>query len=70
MAIVGLFDAISGLTLVDPADLEDFKRVMEEEVIPEIVRVMQERAEAAVKSRAWILHHQPKIYSSSQYVLD
>lgn len=61
---MGLFDSISGLTPVDPVKLEDFKRTMLNEVIPEIVRVMHERAKAAAKSRAWILYRQPKVYSN------
>lgn len=60
---MGIFDSIPGLTPVDPKQLEDFKRVMQEEVIPEIERVMRARAEAAIKSRTWIIKHQPLVRS-------
>ena len=38
-----IFDEIEGLQPVDPAVLEPFLRAMREEVIPEIVRTMEER---------------------------
>ena len=40
---------------VDPIDLEDFVREMQDKVIPEIVRVMRERAEAANANRFKVL---------------
>ena len=36
-------EIIMGLTAVDPQDLEEFMRAMTEEVIPEIVRAIEER---------------------------
>jgi|GEM_PF-1573782 len=47
----GVFDQIEGLTPVDPEALADFKREMTEEVIPEIVRVVEERRMLAAESR-------------------
>jgi len=47
----GLFAQIEGLTPVDPAALEDFKRTMTDTVIPEIVRVVEERQMLATESR-------------------
>jgi hypothetical protein len=47
----GLFAQIEGLTTVDPAALEDFKRAMTDRVIPEIVRVVEERRLLAAESR-------------------
>jgi hypothetical protein len=46
-----VFDQIEGLTPVDPAALEDFKREMTDQVIPEIVRVVEERRTLAAESR-------------------
>lgn len=40
---------------IEIAALRDFERTMEEEVIPEIERVMLERAALAVKSKHWIV---------------
>jgi hypothetical protein len=51
----GVFALIEGLTPVDPAELEDFKRAMTDEVIPEIVRVVEERRLQAAVSRHWQL---------------
>jgi hypothetical protein len=51
----GVFDRVEGLTPVDAAALEDFKRAMTDEVIPEIVRVVEERRLLAAKSRHWQL---------------
>ncbi len=48
-------DVIKGLTPVDPKALEDFKREMTEEVIPEILRVLEDRRELAAESRKWQL---------------
>jgi len=48
-------EVIKGLTPVDPKALEDFKREMTEEVIPEIVRVVEERRVQAAESRHWQL---------------
>lgn len=50
-----VFDLIDGLTPVDPNALDDFKRAMTEDVIPEIVRVVEERRLGAAKSRHWQL---------------
>jgi len=46
-----IFDEIKELKLVDPKALEDFKRTMTDEVIPEIVRVVEERRVLAAVSR-------------------
>ena len=51
----GVFSQIEGLTPVDEAALADFKRAMTDEVIPEIVRVVEERRMLAAKSRHWQL---------------
>jgi hypothetical protein len=51
----GVFDRVEGLTEVDAAALDDFKRAMTDEVIPEIVRVVEERRLLAAKSRHWQL---------------
>jgi hypothetical protein len=48
-------EVIKGLTPVDPKALEDFKREMTEEVIPEILRVVEERRAQAAESRHWQL---------------
>ena len=39
--------------LVDPQQLAEFKRVMTEEVIPEIVKAVEERYRLAAESREW-----------------
>lgn len=46
-----IFEQIEGLEHVDPEALEDFKRAMTEEVIPEIVRVVEERRKRAAETR-------------------
>lgn len=46
-----IFEQIEGLENVDPEALEDFKRAMTEEVIPEIVRVVEERRMLAAETR-------------------
>ena len=53
--MIDVFLEIKGLTLVDPADLEEFERVMLDEVIPEIVRVTHERQKLAAESRQWLI---------------
>lgn len=50
-----VFDDVEGLTPIDPNAFADFKRAMTEEVIPEIVRVVEERRLAAAESRHWQL---------------
>lgn len=47
----GVFGIIEGLALADPALLESFKQAMTQEVIPEIVRVVEERRMRAAESR-------------------
>jgi hypothetical protein len=42
-----IFELIDGLTPVDPAALAEFKRA----IIPEIVRVIEERQAIAAKTR-------------------
>jgi hypothetical protein len=48
-------EIIKGLTPVDPKTLEDFKREMTDQVIPEILRVVEERRVLAAESRQWQL---------------
>ncbi len=50
-----VFDVIEGLTTVDPNALADFERAMTEEVIPEIIKVVEERRMLAAESRRWQL---------------
>lgn len=45
------FNLIEGLRPVDPETLAEFKREMTDEVIPEIVRVVEERRMLAAESR-------------------
>jgi hypothetical protein len=51
----GVFDLVEGLTSVDPKTLADFKQEMTQEVIPEIVKVVEERRMLAAESRHWQL---------------
>lgn len=51
----GVFELVQGLTGVDPQQLAEFKRAMTEEVIPEIVKVVEERRLQAAESRQWQL---------------
>lgn len=46
-----IFDEIEKLKPVDPKALENFKRTMTEEVIPEVVKVIEERCMFAAISR-------------------
>ena len=50
-----VFDLIEGLTPIDPKALADFKQEMTQEVIPEIVKVVDERRMLAAESRHWQL---------------
>jgi hypothetical protein len=50
-----VLESIEGLTPVDPKALADFQREMNEQVIPEIVKVVQERRMLAAESRHWQL---------------
>ena len=50
-----VFELIQGLTEVDPQQLAEFKRTMTEEVIPEVVKVVEERRLHAAESRQWQL---------------
>jgi hypothetical protein len=50
-----VFQAIEGLQPVDPNALADFKRAMTEDVVPEIVKVVEERRMLAAESRHWQL---------------
>jgi hypothetical protein len=50
-----VLELVEGLTPVDPNALADFVREMTEEVIPEIVRVVEERRVLAAESRQWQL---------------
>ena len=51
----GVFDLIEGLTPVDPDALAEFERAITQEVIPEIVKVVEERRLLAAESRRWQL---------------
>jgi hypothetical protein len=51
----GVFELIDGLKTVDPRALDDFKQAMTEEVIPEIVKVVDQRRLSAAESRHWQL---------------
>jgi hypothetical protein len=50
-----VFEMIEGLTPVDPNALAEFQRAMTDEVIPEIVKVVEERRMLAAESRHWPL---------------
>jgi hypothetical protein len=50
-----VFEAIEGLTPVDPNALAEFQRTMNGEVIPEIVKVVEERRMLSAESRHWPL---------------
>jgi hypothetical protein len=50
-----VFEAIDALKPVDPQALAEFQRTMNEEVIPAIVRVVEERRMLAAESRHWPL---------------
>lgn len=51
----GVFDLVEGLTAIDPSALADFKQEMTQEVIPEIVKIVEERRMLAAESRHWQL---------------
>ncbi len=51
----GVFDLIQGLTPVNPKALEEYLKTMNQEVIPEIVKVVEERRILAAESRHWQL---------------
>jgi hypothetical protein len=48
-------EKIEGVHDIDPQRLQEFKRLMTEEVIPEIVKVVEERRLRAAESRQWQL---------------
>lgn len=50
-----VFESIEGLQPISPDALADFQRAMNEEVIPEIVKVVEERKMLAAESRHWQL---------------
>lgn len=50
-----VLDKIDTLKKVDPQALQEFKRLMTDEVIPEIVKVVEERRLRAAESRHWQL---------------
>lgn len=52
-----LFETIDGLKPVDPHSLREFEQAMDEEVIPDIVKAVEERRMLAAKSRRWQLKH-------------
>lgn len=49
-----VFEGIEGLEPIDPKVLEEFKREMNEKVIPEITQAIYERRVLAAESRQWI----------------
>jgi hypothetical protein len=49
--------AIEGLTRVDPDALAEFRRAMNEEVIPKIIKVVEERRVLAAETRKWQLKY-------------
>jgi hypothetical protein len=51
----GMFDLVEGLTVIDPNALAEFKQEMTEAVIPEIVKIVEERRVLAAESRHWQL---------------
>jgi hypothetical protein len=51
----GVFDLVEGLTVIDPNALAEFKQEMTEAVIPEIVKIVEERRVLAAESRHWQL---------------
>jgi hypothetical protein len=48
-------EVIQGLTPADRKAIEDFKREMNEKVIPEILEAVEERCILAAESRQWHL---------------
>ena len=46
---------VEGLTVIDPNALAEFKQEMTEAVIPEIVKIVEERRVLAAESRHWQL---------------
>ena len=48
-------DVVQGLKPVDPSVLEDFLKEMNEQVIPDILRIVEERRLLAAESRQWQL---------------
>jgi hypothetical protein len=53
----GVFGAIDGLHPVAPDSLREYEQKMSEEVIPEIVKAVEERRLLAAQSRRWQLKH-------------
>lgn len=51
----GVFDLVEGLKSIDPNQLEEFKHAMAEDVIPEIVKIVEERRLLAASNRNWQL---------------
>jgi hypothetical protein len=54
-----IFDFIEGFEPVDPVDFAEYERAMREEVVPEIVRVVEQRERDAQESRRRILRTRP-----------
>jgi len=46
-----VFDVIEGLTAVDPDLVKDFQEAMTNDVIPEIVKIIEERRLLAAQTR-------------------
>lgn len=53
----GILDEIEGLRPVDETEIADFKRIMVEKVIPDILRAVEERRVSAAESRQWQLKY-------------
>lgn len=51
----GIFDLMDGISKVNPSELVEFADVMTNEVIPEIVKDVEERRLLAAESRHWQL---------------
>ena len=47
----GVLDLVAGITRIDPLALAPFQQAMNDEVIPEIVKVVEERRVLAAESR-------------------
>lgn len=61
-----VFDVIEGLTAVDPDLVKDFQQAMTNDVIPEIVKVVEERRLLAAQTRQLQLntYHWPSVFLS------
>ena len=51
MPAKSVFEIVEGLTPVDPQVVKDFQQAMNEQVIPEIVQIIEERRLLAAQTR-------------------